>query len=303
MTKYPLYEELKTLEKQKIPANPKLLPLMNVAMNIFSCKSDDKVTVTSHMISGYQNARISLFVIEPKGIQKKLPCLVFFHGGGFMLKASGAHYQIAKEYAFRTPCKVIYVDYRLAPKYPFPIPVEDCYATYQWTLKQAENLNIDTDKIMVGGDSAGGNLAAAVTLMARDRALKMPAYELLIYPVTDRRRITKSMQDYTDTPVWDANLSKMMWDCYLDGKMPETIAYASPIEAENFDGFPPTYIEVAEFDCLRDEGIAFAEKLKAANIPVELHEVKNTCHGFDTAIDSSITKACMKRRVECLKKI
>lgn len=300
---YPLHEDLKMLEKQKMPANPKLLPLMNVAMNIFSCKSDDKVTVTSHTISGYQGAEISLFVIEPKGIQKKLPCLVFFHGGGFILKASGSHYQIAKEYASKTPCKVVYADYRLAPKHAFPIPVEDCYAAYRWTLEQAENLNIDTDKIIIGGDSAGGNLAAAVTLMARDRGLKMPVYELLIYPVTDRRMGTKSMREYTDTPVWDARLSKMMWDCYLGKQTPKPVAYASPMETDSLDGFPPVYIEVAEFDCLRDEGIAFAEKLRMADIPVELHEIKGACHGFETAVESSITRACMKRRVECLKKI
>lgn len=294
---YPLHEELKLLEKQKMPANPKLLPIMNMVMNIFKCKSDDKVTVTKRKTPGYEGAMLTTYVIEPKEIREPLPCLVFFHGGGFMLKASGAHYQLAKEYAFRTPCKVIYVDYRLAPKYQFPIPVEDCFATYKWTLEHAEELKIDKNRIAIGGDSAGGNLSAAVTLMIRDRGLQLPCFEMLIYPVTDRRMITQSMSEYVDTPVWDAKLSKIMWECYLGKQQLEHEEYASPVEALSFEGFPSTYIEVAEFDSLRDEGILLHDKLKQAGISVELHEIKNACHGFETAIDSSVTKTAMERRI------
>lgn len=299
--KYQLNEELKVLAKQKMPAQPKLLPVMNAFLNMYKCKSDEHVEVTSHKIAGYKGVEITTLVIEPKEKNtEKMPCLVFFHGGGFMLKASGGHYEIAKEYAYKTPCKVVYVDYRVAPKYQFPIPVEDCYAAYKWALEHAEELNVDTDKMIIGGDSAGGNLAVAVTLMARDRGLKMPVFEMLIYPVTDRRMMTKSMKEYVDTPVWDANLSKMMWACYLGGQTPEHVEYASPAEAVDFAGFPPAYIEVAEFDSLRDEGIALGEKLKEAQIPVELHEIKGACHGFETAIDSSITRGCMARRIERL---
>ncbi len=302
--KYPIHEELKLLERQKMPVQTKLLPMMNAFLKMYKCKSDEKVTVTSHTIAGYEEGEITILVIEPKERnEEKLPCLVFFHGGGFMLKASGGHYEIAKKYAYKTPCKVVYADYRVAPKHPFPIPAEDCYAAYRWALEHAEELNIDTNRMIIGGDSAGGNLAAAVTLMARDRGLKMPVFEMLIYPVTDRRMITESMKKYVDTPVWDANLSKMMWDCYLGGQTPGHIEYASPAEAVDFAGFPSTYIEVAEFDSLRDEGIALGEKIKAAHIPVELHEIKGACHGFETAIDSSITRGCIARRIERLKEM
>ena len=301
--RYPLDKELKFIALVKPPSNIKLYSILNIFMKFFQCKSDDRVNVIVYETPGYENAILKTYVIEPKNGGKNMPCLVFFHGGGFLLKASGAHYQIAKEYAEKLPCKVVYVDYRLAPKHPFPIPVEDCFATYKWVHNNMNMLGIDRDKIMIGGDSAGGNLATAVTLMARDRHLPLPASLFLIYPATDRRMITESMKKYTDTPVWDAKLSKMMWDTYLGGQTPEHMEYASPIEASSFEGFPPTYIEVAEYDCLRDEGILLYKRLGEESIKTELHEIKNACHGFETAVGSSITRECMNRRINWFQKI
>lgn len=162
-------------------------------------------------------------------------------------------------------------------------------------------LGIDKGNIIIGGDSAGGNLATAVTLMARDRNLPLPTALLLIYPATDRRMLTESMKKYTDTPVWDARLSKMMWKAYLGEQTLEHIEYASPIEAASLTKFPPTYIEAAEYDCLRDEGILLYKRLVEENIHAELHEIKNACHGFETAIDSCIMKECMECRINWLR--
>lgn len=304
--KYNIDPELKLISKIKMPGNPKLLPLMNLAVRSFKCKSDEKVTVKKARLCGYKGAELSAYVIEPKrveSIDKPLPCLVFFHGGGFVLKASGGHYKIAKEYAHQLPCKVVYADYRLAPEFPFPTPVEDCFAAYCWVLKHADKLGIDKNTVFIGGDSAGGNLAAAVTLMARDRNLPLPKGVLLIYPVTDRRMITASMRDFTDTPVWDAKLSKMMWQCYLGKKKPEPVEYASPVEAISYKNFPPTYMEVAEFDCLHDEGVNLYEKIKATGVPTELHEVRGGCHGYETATNSLLVRSCMDLRVAWMKKI
>lgn len=304
--RYHIDPELSLIAKMKMPGNPKLLPLMNLVVRSFQCKSDDKVTVKKARLRGYEGAKLSAYVIEPKQIEhgdKPLPCLVFFHGGGFMLKASGGHYKIAKEYAYKLPCKVVYVDYRLAPMFPFPTPVEDCYATYQWVLKYADRLGIDKNNIFLGGDSAGGNLAAAVTLMARDRRLSLPKGVLLIYPVADRRMITTSMQQFTDTPVWDAKLNQMMWQCYLGDKEPVPVEYASPVEAKSFKNFPPTYMEVAEFDCLHDEGINLYKRIKATGATTELHEVKGGCHGYETATNSLIVRACMDLRIAWMRKL
>lgn len=300
---YDINSELLAITRQKMPANVKLLPVMNTVMKIFKCKSDDKVSVEKYLTPGHEGAQLTTYVIEPKNCKANLPCIVFFHGGGFMLKASGAHYQIAKMYAEKAYCKVIYTDYRLAPKYSYPIPVEDCYCTYKWTIEHSDKLGIDRNRVMIGGDSAGGNLAAAVTLMLHQRDHITPKGALLIYPVTDRRMITESMKKYTDTPVWDAVLSKMMWTAYLGKKVPSEIQYASPMEAATLAMFPKTYIEVAEFDSLRDEGIAFANKLQEDGVSVEFHEVKGACHGFETALKSTIVRDAMQRRVAWMENI
>ena len=296
-------KDLRILQLNKLPLNANIYPLFNLFMRvIFSCRSDNGVNVTSLRIPGYKGASLITYVIEPKKVDGPLPCLVYFHGGAFMLKASGSHFKLAKEYAKRLHCKVVYVDYRLAPKHPFPIPVEDCYATYKWALQNADILGIDPRRIIIGGDSAGGSLATAVTLMARDRNLTLPAALLLVYPATDRRMLTKSMQEYTDTPVWNARLNKMMWNAYLPQVPTKHIEYASPIEAASFAGFPPTYIEVAQYDCLRDEGILLYERLFEEGILTELHKIPNSCHGFETMVNSKITRLCMKRRIHWLSK-
>jgi len=299
---YPIEKDLRILQLNKLPLNTNIYPLFNLFISvIFSCSSGNEVNVTSLRIPCYKGAILKAYVIEPKESTGELPCLVYFHGGAFMLKASGSHYKIAKEYAKKLHCKVVYVDYRLAPKHPFPVPVEDCFSTYKWTLQNADILGIDTNRIIIGGDSAGGNLATTVTLMAKDRNLPLPTALLLIYPVTDRRMSTRSMLEYTDTPVWNARLNKMMWDAYLPQVPTKHIEYASPIEAASFSGFPPTYIEVAEYDCLHNEGILLYERLIESGISAELYEIPNACHGFETMTQSKTTRNCMSRRINWLK--
>ena len=147
-------------------------------------RHDRAVTVHAEVIRGYRDAEIEVLIFEPRGIGDAAPCLVYYHGGGFFFEGAGYHYKLAKAYALQTPCKVVFVQYRLAPKHPFPIPVEDCYAALCWTFANAEKLHIDKTKIAVGGDSAGGTLAAAVCQMARDRGTDLPCFQLLVYPAT-----------------------------------------------------------------------------------------------------------------------
>ncbi len=296
MSKYDIDPELAGIAKIKMPDNPALLPLMNRIIGFSKCRSDAAVAVTRHKTPGHGGAVLDTLVIEPVHHAGKLPCMVLYHGGGFVLKASFAHHNMAKLYASSLPCKVVYTDYRLAPEHPFPVPAEDCYRTYEWALEQAGGA-----PVIIAGDSAGGALALAVTLMARDRGLRIPDAELLIYPVTDRRMTTDSMQKYVDAPVFDAKLTKMMWDAYLGNGQPESIEYASPLEAASFAQFPPTYIEVAQFDALRDEGVLLCQKLKEQGIPAECYEVKGACHGFETAIKSDLLKTCVERRLDWLK--
>ena len=237
-------------------------------------------------------------MIEPRDVEEKLPCIVFYHGGGLILKAAEPHYQFAKWYAEKVKCRVVLPDYRLMPKYRFPYALEDCYSTYKWVIDSEAELNIDKNRIIVTGDSAGGNFAAAVTLMARDRKQIMPKGVLMAYPALDRRMDTESMRKYTDTPVLNAGLAKMYWEEMLKGGLPEKVEYASPMEAKSLANFPDTYIEVAEFDSLHDDGVSFADRLKTEGIPVELHEVKGACHGYEVALNSKIVRDALDRRIK-----
>jgi len=301
--KYAIDNELIGLEKQKALPNIYLYPFVNVFLRMVRCSSDDKVCVTKYKIPGFKNGKINTLVIEPKNAEGVLPCIVLYHGGGMLLKASKAHYQMAKWYAEKANCRVVFPDYRLMPKNRYPVAIEDGYSAYLWVIDNAEQLGIDKTRIVLAGDSAGAYIAEAVTLMIDDRDKIAPKGNLLIYPVTDKRMEMESMKLYTDTPVWNSELTKMFWKAYLADKTDVVNRYASPIESESLKMFPKTYIEVAEFDCLRDEGIAFSEKLHSDGVPVELHEIKGTCHGFEVALKSKIVQNAVRRRIDWIRAV
>lgn len=258
---------------------------------------DKDVDVKTEIIEGYDQGRIKLYVMSPKNKKDNSPCIVYFHGGGFTYGAVAHHYSLCKQYAMQAGCTVILADYRLSSKFQFPIPVEDCYAAYEWTLKNSERIGIDVSRVAVAGDSAGGALAAAVSIMARDRGAKKPVFQMLIYPVTDRRMITDSMNDFVDTPMWNAKLNAKMWEAYLGGSLPSKIEYASPAEAESTSGLPDAYIETAEFDCLRDEGILYGKRLEESGGRVIFNYTVGTFHAFDAMRSANTTKQAISRRI------
>ena len=255
---------------------------------------DEQISVRRETIAGYDNGAVEVLIMEPRHVVTQ-NCLIYYHGGGFMLAAAGYHYLNAKNYVLQTPCKVLFVQYRRAPKHPFPILTEDCYAALQWGITHAASLGIQ--KIAVGGDSAGGCLAAAVSLMARDRLQYRSQFQLLMYPFTDCSLQSESNQRFTDTPMWNSRLSHIMLAGYLpDGNVPD-IAYASPIMANDFSNLPDTYIETAEFDCLHDDGTNYAQKLRDTGVSVELNETAGTMHGFDIVQDAPATRAAVEARI------
>ena len=258
---------------------------------------DPALSVTKKRIESYDGREIELLILSPQEAATDLPCLVYYHGGGFIFSASFHHYDIARIYAKEAQCKLIFVQYRLAPKYPHPTPSEDCYAALRWTFENAEALGVDAKKIAVGGDSAGGALAAAVCQMARDRGTALPLFQLLIYPVTDRRMQTESNRIFTDTPMWSSKYSKKMWRAYTPDDSAADLAYASPMEATSFAGLPTAYVETTEIDCLRDEGIAYADALCAADVAVTRHSTAGTIHGFDIVKKSAVTKGAIEKRI------
>lgn len=258
---------------------------------------DREISVRKETIGGYMGDPIEVFIMEPKNIRTE-NCLVYYHGGGFFFEGAGYHYKNAKQYILGTPCKVIFVQYRLAPKNPFPVPTEDSYNAILWTYENAGRLGISREKIAVGGDSAGGCLAAAVTQMSRDRKAGIKIkFQLLIYPFVDMSLNSESNRKYTDTPMWNSTLSRKMAGGFFKENDGKIHVYASPTEGNTKD-LPPAYIETAEFDCLHDDGINYAKKLRESGIPVVLNETKGTMHGFDIAQKAPTTKTAICSRIK-----
>lgn len=304
MKKYPISKEFFPFSHIAPPIrSPKLAGFLGSLMRppLFLGASSE-VYVDKEYVESYDGEKVRLFIFTPKKLEGELPCLVYYHGGGFMFGAAGYHYKIAKKYATEVGCKVIFPEYRLAPKHRHPTPAEDCYAALCYAFDNADRLDIDPTSVAVGGDSAGGALAAAVCQMARDRGTASPCAQMLIYPVTDSRMDTASNRDFTDTPMWNSTLSKMMWQGYLPSGIVPDKSYASPAEAESFSGLPEAYVETAEFDCLRDEGIAYAHSLLESGVTVTLNETKGTMHGFDIVTTAPATVEAVSRRIEFLKK-
>ncbi|GAF13943.1 lipase [Bacillus sp. JCM 19045] len=277
MRAYPIHPDFKSLEKTKLPFYPFLLPLLNklVARKNSRITLPANLKMTKKTISGYNGDEITIHIYEPTDVETK-NCLVYFHGGAFAIKEAPYHLNLCFDYALQTPCKLVFVDYRLLPKYTFPFGLEDGYAATKWVFDHLKELDIKKDRIAVGGDSAGAAIAAGVTLLARDRAEMEIAFQLLIYPVMDKKQQTASMQTYTDTPMWNSVLNKKMWKLYLKDTASDA-NYASPIDADSHHNLPSAYIEVAEFDCLRDEGIHYAEALRNEQIDVILNKTEARC--------------------------
>ena len=303
MTRYPLDRQFRLISGFHFPLSRRLSVPLHGFVRAWPCVSDKQTVVKRVRVTGPVGNDIPTHIITPRNAKGRLPCLYYIHGGGFYYPCAPYHYALAKQYAVKAGCVVVFPDYRLTPQHPFPAAPEDCWAVYQWLRKESAALGIDPERVAVGGDSAGGNLAAALTLMARDRGEKLPCFQMLIYPVTDRRMQTESTRRFPDTPVWGARDSVKMWEYYLPALPAEHVEYASPLEAPSVEGLPPAYLEVAEFDSLRDEGLAYGRRLEAAGIPVEYHETRGTPHGFEFVTNAPITRAAVARRIEVLRRV
>ena len=301
-TKYPIHPDFKKWSHMNPPLNRFMLPIIQRSLSLFFLreKSTKELKVEKVSIPVGGGKTIQALWYCPKDIEDNCPCLVYYHGGGFVLPAAPYHYRLAKEYAIRTRSKVLFVDYRLAPKYKFPIAPEDCYAAYSWIVANAQELSIDIGRIGVAGDSAGGQLATVVCLMAKERKQIMPCCQMMMYPAVGNVE-TESLKKYTDTPMCNSKDIEKYGKLYIPEPFIGNRIYSSPIEAESLAGLPPAYIETAEFDCLRDGGILYAEKLKKFGVPIELYNTKGTMHGFDIVLKSEIVRECVNKRIEFLK--
>jgi acetyl esterase len=242
---------------------------------------DPRVRTEDRAIPGPAGNEIPVRIYRPIAPSSEpAPGLVFFHGGAFYMGDLDTEHLNCLRATLETRCITVSVDYRLSPEHPFPAGVDDCYAALQWTAGNAAELGIDTERIAVGGSSAGGALAASVALMARDRGGPALCYQSLGYPVLDDRLETPSSA-YDDVPIFTGPAAKHMWSLYLGDRRDDVSPYAAPARASDLSGLPPAYVMTAEFDPLRDEGIDYAVRLQRAGVPTELHNFPGTVHGFD----------------------
>jgi acetyl esterase len=208
------------------------------------------------------------------------PVLVFFHGGGWVIGDRETHDATCRALTNAAGCIVASVDYRLAPEHRFPAAVEDAYAATRWVADHARELGGDPTRLAVGGDSAGGNLAATVSLAARDRGGPPLVFQLLVYPVTDHAYDTPSYKENADGYFLTRDAMVWFWNHYLareeDGRNP----LASPLRASDLRRLPPAFVMTAEYDPLRDEGEIYATRLREAGVPVALTRYEGTIHGF-----------------------
>lgn len=209
-----------------------------------------------------------------------LPVVVYYHGGGWVVGNLDAADVLCRQLANGVKCIVVSVDYRLAPEHKFPAAVEDAYAAAVWVAEHAVSLGADPDRIAVGGDSAGGNLAIVVAMMARDKGASFIQFQLLVNPVTHFSFDTDSYRDNGEGFGLTAETMRWFWGHYLANEQDGLHPYASPILSADLSGLPPALILTAEFDPLRDEGEAYAEKLRAASVPVEMKRYEGMVHGF-----------------------
>lgn len=209
-----------------------------------------------------------------------LPTIVFLHGGGFVLCDLDSHDVTCRTLANLSGCAVLAVDYRLAPETRFPGPLEDAYAALQWAASAGAAHGIDGTRLAVAGDSAGGNLAAAVALLARERGGPRILHQGLICPVTDAACDTRSMHELATGYMLSRDLMQWFWQCYLSRPEDGANPLASPLRASALAGLPPATILTAEFDPLRDEGEAYADRLRAAGVPVVARMYPGMIHDF-----------------------
>lgn len=270
-----------------------------------SLPTDDRVTVEDRSIPGPDpDTEIPLRIYAPVAANGgAAPALVFFHGGAFVIGDRYTEELRCLRYAAEARCVVVSVDYRLAPEHPFPAAVEDCYAGLEWTVSHASELDVDSRRVGVAGSSAGGALAAAIALMARDRGGPDLVVQILNYPVIDDRMQSPSMRAFDATPLWTSGATADMWQHYLgdpEGRGDVSV-YAAPGRAEDLSGLPPAYVLTAELDPLRDEGIDYACRLMAAGVPTELHTVAGACHGFDIiAAQGALGQRAIEEQVRAL---
>jgi acetyl esterase len=225
---------------------------------------------------------VKLFIMRPAGVEEALPAFMFFHGGGWVLGDFPTHQRFIRDLVVNSGATAIHVEYSRAPEAKYPVALNECFAATKWVAANGAEINVDGTRLAVLGNSAGGDLAAAVALMAKDKKGPELKLQVLFWPVTDASFETVSYNKYSNDRFLTKNMMKWFWDNYIPDQNQRNEIYASPLKAslDELKGLPPTLVQTAENDVLRDEGEAYARKLNEAGVSVSLVRYQGMIHDY-----------------------
>ena len=267
--------------------------------------ADGLFEVEEQMVPGPPGAPdVALLICRPTGVTEPRPIVYSIHGGGMV---TGTHrWGMPLDWAGELGLVVVSVEYRLAPEHPHPAPVEDCYAGLLWTAEHAKEIGGDPDRIVLAGGSAGGGLAAAVALLARDRGGPCAIGQMLMSPMLDDRNDTPSAHQMAGLGVWDRTSNETGWSALLGEARgtADVSPYAAPARADDLSGLPPAFIDVGSAETFRDEDVAYASRIWQAGGIAELHVWPGGFHGFDTLVpEAALSVAARAAQLRWLRRL
>jgi acetyl esterase/lipase len=250
---------------------PRTLPIMRALTGLWGRLGKPGASGDVEVITLGSGAGVRLF--RPVGVPEPTPALLWIHGGGYVIGTAQQDDRLCRQFSRRLGIAVASVDYRLAPEHPYPTPLEDCYSALTWLAALPA---VDPRRVAIGGASAGGGLAAALALLARDRGEVTPAFQVLAYPMLDDR--SSMTAENANHRLWDTRSNHFGWAAYLRAADPRV---AVPARREDLSGLAPAWIGVGTHDLFHDEDLAYAERLSSAGVPCQVEVIPGAFHGFD----------------------
>lgn len=264
------------------------------------------IEVTERFVPGPEGApEVRILVYLPTTMEGPKSALLWIHGGGYIMGTPEQEDPMVKNIVSTIGCVAVSVDYRLAPETRHPGPVEDCYAALKWLHTHARELGVDPTRIAIGGSSAGGGVAAALGLLARDRGEIPLAFQLLIQPMLDDRTcILAEPHPYTGEFIWTHKANRLGWTSLLGQEpgLPDVSPYAAAARAEHLEGLPATFLNVGALDLFLEEDLKYARRLMRAGVPTEMHVYPGAYHGFHMVADAQVTQTAARDQFAALKR-
>ncbi len=283
--------------------NPALAPMVrmvvqNLRRTTRAWTPPEGISFRAVSVSSKDGESVECFVVEPES-EKPMSGMLYCHGGGFFLPLELPALELAAVYAQKLRIRVFLPEYRLLPDYPYPVPLQDCRAVWDEMAAQA-NRHYLNGRILLYGESAGGALAAGLAQQLRDEGEPSPSGQVLVYPALDDRSEKYPSTERYSGAVWTKRANTQMWSGYLKNGFQGPEGHAVPLRGTDFTGLSPAYIEPQGIDLLRDEGVAYGERLREAGAPVKVNIIEGSYHGFDADVENPFVQTVLDQRVRAM---